>query len=72
LVLGPVDLLVGSDPIQIATVRTRFGRLALSIACFATGCAAAAMLYWLAGFWCLIVPVVVGAMTAIMRLEAAK
>jgi uncharacterized membrane protein YoaK (UPF0700 family) len=69
LTLDAVDLLLGSDAAQAAAVRSRFGRVSLSIATFAAGCAVAATLYWLVGFWCLAVPVVVGAVAAAMRLE---
>lgn len=68
--IDAVDLLSGADPEHAAAVRTRFGKLSLSILYFAAGCAVSAVLYWLAGFWCLIVPVVVGAAAAIMRADA--
>ena len=69
LTLDAVDLLLGPDAAQAAALRSRFGRVALSITTFAAGCAVAATLYWLVGFWCLAVPVVVGAAAAVMRLE---
>jgi uncharacterized membrane protein YoaK (UPF0700 family) len=65
-----VDLLVGSDPEHSAAIRTRFGRLSLSILYFAAGCAMSATLYWLVGFWCLALAVAVGAAAATLRLEA--
>jgi uncharacterized membrane protein YoaK (UPF0700 family) len=65
-----IDFLSGRDPMQKQAVRARIGRLALSIFYFAAGCAVSALLYWLYGFWCLAVPVVVGALAAIMRAEA--
>ena len=68
--LDAVDLLSGADPQQAAAIRTRFGRLSLSIFYFAAGCAASALLFWLVGFWCLAVPVVVGAAAALMRSES--
>jgi uncharacterized membrane protein YoaK (UPF0700 family) len=67
--LDAADLLAGNAPGGAAAVRTRFARIALGILIFALGCAAAAALYWLAGFWCLAVPVVVGAVAAFLRLE---
>ncbi len=69
--IDAVDLLSGADPENAAAIRTRFDRLAFSILYFAAGCAGAALLYWLAGFWCLAVPVIVGAVAALMRAEAA-
>lgn len=67
--IDAVDLLVGADPVQASAIRTRFGRLSLSIFYFAAGCAAAATLYWLVGFWCLGLAVIVGAAAALMRAE---
>ena len=69
--IDAVDLLSGADPEHAAAIRTRFGKLSLSIFYFAAGCAVSAVLYWLAGFWCLIVPVIVSAAAAFMRAEAA-
>ena len=51
--IDAVDLISGTDPEHAAAIRTRFGRLSLSILYFAAGCAASAALYWLVGFWCL-------------------
>jgi uncharacterized membrane protein YoaK (UPF0700 family) len=68
--IDAVDLLVGTDPDNAAAIRTRFGRLSLSILYFAAGCAASATLYWLIGFWNLGLAVLVGAAAAVMRLEA--
>jgi uncharacterized membrane protein YoaK (UPF0700 family) len=65
-VLDAVNLLGGAGGSQDPAIRGRFGRTLRSIAWFATGCAAAAGLYYWAGFWCLIVPVVVGAATAFL------
>ncbi|MEA2980097.1 MAG: hypothetical protein QOF09_1920 [Alphaproteobacteria bacterium] len=69
--IDAVDLLSGGDPGHAATVRARFARVALGIGFFAAGCAAAALLYWFAGFWCLGLAVVVGAVVAMMTTETA-
>jgi uncharacterized membrane protein YoaK (UPF0700 family) len=69
--IDAVDLLSGPDPEQAAAIRMRFGRLSYSILYFAAGCASSALLYWLAGFWCLALAVMVGAAAALMRTEAA-
>jgi uncharacterized membrane protein YoaK (UPF0700 family) len=69
--IDAVDLLSGGDPGHAATVRARFARVALGIGFFAAGCAAAALLYWFAGFWCLGLAVVVGAAVAMMTTETA-
>jgi uncharacterized membrane protein YoaK (UPF0700 family) len=70
--LDAVDLLAGLAPDEASAVRTRFSRMALSIVLFAAGCAAAALLYWLVGFWCLAASVAVGAAAAVMRLDETE
>jgi uncharacterized membrane protein YoaK (UPF0700 family) len=67
--IDAVDLLAGAEPAQRVAIRTRFGRLSLAILYFAAGCAVAALLYALVGFWCLVIPVIVGAAAAAMRIE---
>jgi uncharacterized membrane protein YoaK (UPF0700 family) len=70
--IDAVDLLIAPEPAKTIETRARFARVALSIVYFAAGCAAAATLYWLVGFWCLGVAVAVGATAAVMRMEAAS
>jgi uncharacterized membrane protein YoaK (UPF0700 family) len=70
--IDAVDLVIAPEPARAAETRARFLRVALGICYFAAGCAASATLYWLVGFWCLGVAVVVGAAAAVMRAEAAK
>jgi uncharacterized membrane protein YoaK (UPF0700 family) len=65
--LDAVDLIAGSDPAHAAQTKARLIRVAFSIFYFALGCAAAALLYWLAGFWCLAVAVVVGAAAVVLQ-----
>lgn len=69
--LDAVDLAIGATG-NAAAVNARLGRLSGSILCFAGGCAASALLYWLAGFWCLAVPTIVGAAAALLTLKAAR
>ncbi len=68
-VLDAVDLMRGVEGDNAPVVRNRFARMLRSILWFAGGCAVAAILYYWIGFWCLALPVVVGAATAVMRLE---
>ena len=68
-VLDAVDLISGPERDDAPVVRARFGRILRGIVWFAAGCAAAAILYYWAGFWCLIVPIVAGATTAILHHE---
>jgi uncharacterized membrane protein YoaK (UPF0700 family) len=69
--LDIVDLITGNDKEHAPAIRARFVRTAVSIGFFATGCGFSALLYWLYGFWCLALPVIVGAIVAILRAEAA-
>lgn len=69
-VLDAVDLIRGVEGDNAPAVRTRFARTLRGILWFAGGCAAAAVLYYWFGFWCLALPVAVGAATAILRPEA--
>jgi len=70
--IDAIDLISGSDQEHAAAIRTRFGRLSLSILYFAAGCAASALLYWLVGFWSLALAVLVSVAAAMMRGEAKK
>lgn len=69
--IDAIDLIAGTDPAQAAAVRTRLGRLAETILCFAAGCGVSALLYWLVGFWGLAVAVAVGAAAALVRVETS-
>jgi uncharacterized membrane protein YoaK (UPF0700 family) len=68
-VLDAVDLVSGPDRDDARAIRARFGRTLRGIVWFAVGCAAAAILYYWVGFWCLVVPAVAGATTAILHYE---
>lgn len=63
--IDAVDLLTGAT--STPAVRTRFGQLAFGIVIFATGCAVAALLFWLFGFWSLLLSVFIGAVAAALR-----
>lgn len=53
-----------------AATRTRLKRLGTSVAAFAVGCAAGAILYATLGTWCFIAPVVLGLILLLLRLAA--
>ena len=59
--IDAVDLLMGAS--STPETRARFKRVAL-------GCALSALLYWAVGFWCLGVAVLVGVVTALLRVES--
>lgn len=54
VMLDLADMLAGDR--GDAAARTRLGRMALSVASFALGCAAAALLFMAAGAWCFLLP----------------
>ena len=68
-VLDAVDLIWGAKQDETLAVRARLARTLRGIVWFAGGCTVAAVLYYWSGFWCLLVPVVVGTATAILRYE---
>ncbi len=67
--IDAVDLIAGVAPALRPAILARFARLSLTLLYFAAGCAAAAILYALIGFWCLALSVVVGALAAAMHIE---
>jgi uncharacterized membrane protein YoaK (UPF0700 family) len=67
--LDAVDLLSGVVGAQSAAIRLRLSRTLTGIVAFAAGCGSAALLYAWVGFWCLAVPVVVGAVSAVVHIE---
>jgi len=64
-----VDLIKGVNRKQGVAIRARLASILSGIFYFALGCAAAAGLYFLFGFWSLAVPVVVGVATLALRAE---
>ena len=65
-VIDAVDIMSGAAASTSTNILERFGRTIRSVIWFAVGCALSAALYYLFGFWCLAVSVVVGAATAIV------
>jgi uncharacterized membrane protein YoaK (UPF0700 family) len=65
-VLDADALIWGLEKVDAAAVRTRLRQTVRGIISFACGCAVAALLYYWFGFWCLAVPVAVGAAAAIL------
>jgi uncharacterized membrane protein YoaK (UPF0700 family) len=64
------DLTRRVSPETRVLIRTRLGRMSGSVAAFAVGCGAAALLYHLLGVWCFIVPPIV-ALSIVYLPEAA-
>jgi uncharacterized membrane protein YoaK (UPF0700 family) len=64
--IDAVDIMSGAAASTSTNILERFGRTIRSVIWFAVGCALSAALYYLFGFWCLAVSVVVGAATAIV------
>lgn len=68
--IDAVDLLTGAAPDARPAVSKRFGQLAAGILTFAAGCAASALLFYLYGFWCLLLAVLVSAAACVLPLKA--
>ena len=66
-VFDAVDLFGGIADGDPTVVRARLGSVFRGILWFASGCAAAALLYYWFGFWCLAVPVAVGVVAVVLR-----
>jgi uncharacterized membrane protein YoaK (UPF0700 family) len=71
IMIDVADLLRGVSGEARQGIRARLARLSSSVAAFAIGCAAAALLYALLGIWCFAVPPVIGACAVFMRETAA-
>lgn len=69
--IDAIDLVTGVASANAAPTYARLRRLTFSVLYFAAGCTLSALLYWKIGFWCLAVPVVIGALAAMMRIKAA-
>jgi len=65
--LDAVDLWRPEPATDVAAVRARLMSTLRAVVWFAAGCGLAAVLYYFVGFWCLAVPVAVGAATAVLR-----
>jgi uncharacterized membrane protein YoaK (UPF0700 family) len=68
-VLDAVALMRGEKPDQAGLVRGRFNRMFAAVAWFAAGCALAATLYAWVGFWCLVVPALLAAASAVLTVK---
>jgi uncharacterized membrane protein YoaK (UPF0700 family) len=68
-VTDAVDLLFRPDPGKAVLMRTRLQHGLAGIASFAIGCGTAGFLLHFAGFWCLLLPVAVGAVAAVLAVR---
>ncbi|HEY4254093.1 MAG TPA: DUF1275 family protein [Roseomonas sp.] len=64
IVIDAVDLLRGLPGDKAAATRARIRKLGNSVLSFAAGCAAAALLFYLIGNWCFLLPPLIGAAAA--------
>jgi uncharacterized membrane protein YoaK (UPF0700 family) len=67
IMIDVADLIRGVPADARAAIRARLSRLSSSVASFAIGCAAAALLYALQGLWCFVLPPIIGACAVFMR-----
>ena len=68
-VLDAVALMRGETSDQTPAVRGRFKRMFAAVLWFAAGCGLAAALYAWVGFWCLAVPAILGAASALLAIR---
>jgi uncharacterized membrane protein YoaK (UPF0700 family) len=67
IMIDVADLIRGVSPDARAVIHARLSRLSSSVASFAIGCAAAALLYAFQGTWCFLVPPLIGGCAVLMR-----
>ena len=60
IMLDLADLLHGVPPAQTAAAKGRLAKMCANVAAFALGCGAGAVLFYLAGMWCFVIPPVIG------------
>ncbi len=64
IMIDLADLLRGGGPAAAReAIRTRLSRMSLSVAAFAAGCAAGALIYAKQGTWCFVLPPLIAACT---------
>jgi uncharacterized membrane protein YoaK (UPF0700 family) len=67
IMIDVADLIRGVPVDAGVAIRARLSRLSSSVASFAIGCAAAALLYALQGLWCFLLPPIIGACAVFMQ-----
>lgn len=67
IMIDLADLFRGVTPEAKAAARTRLGPMAASVAVFASGCAAAALLYVLVKEWCFVAPPVIAFVALLLK-----
>jgi uncharacterized membrane protein YoaK (UPF0700 family) len=72
MMIDLADVIRGQDSDTLAPKRARLRQMSLSVAAFAFGCAAAALLFAQVGVWCFVVPPLVGLTTLTLRMATFK
>jgi len=67
IMIDLADLMRGVPADARAAIAARLSRMSGSVAAFAAGCAAAALIYAKQGIWCFLIPPIVGACTLWVR-----
>jgi uncharacterized membrane protein YoaK (UPF0700 family) len=63
IMIDLADLMRGAPAEARAAIQSRLSRMAGSVAAFAAGCAAAALVYAQQGLWCFVIPPLIAAWT---------
>jgi uncharacterized membrane protein YoaK (UPF0700 family) len=72
IMIDLADMIQAPKPETTEHPGARLWRMSTNIALFATGCAAAAILYAHVGVWCFVVPPVLGFLTLFLRVTIAE
>jgi uncharacterized membrane protein YoaK (UPF0700 family) len=72
IMIDLADLLIRRQSGLATDARARIRRMTANVLVFATGCAAAALLYAWVGTWCLCLPVLLGTVSLMMRQALAQ
>jgi uncharacterized membrane protein YoaK (UPF0700 family) len=72
IMIDLADLMRGLSKDKKDAAHARLVRMSVAVLAFASGCAAAAMFYSLAGVYCFLVPPVLGASTLLFRMAALE
>jgi uncharacterized membrane protein YoaK (UPF0700 family) len=69
IMIDIVDMLRGITGPQRQSTQTRLSNMTASVLGFASGCAAAALIYTLADVWCSLVPPLLGLAALVWRID---
>lgn len=72
IMIDVADLLRGLPPQEAPAARARLQHMSMTVAVFATGCAAAALTYMRMGVWCFVIPPVLAFCAIVLQLSTGE